>query len=157
MEKKITYQEALTKMAGICSVSEKCEKEVRAKLTQWELTAEEIEKVIDRLEKEKFIDERRYASFFAKDKHRFAKWGKAKIEYALKLKGISSSVIKDALAEIDSHDYTGQVRTLLESKYSSIKYKDMRDAKAKLYRFGISRGFESEIVYRIIDEILKKK
>jgi regulatory protein len=157
MKREMTYQEALTRMAGICSVSEKCEKEVRTKLTQWSLQPDDIHKAVEWLKKEKFIDERRYASFFVKDKYRFAKWGKTKIEYALKLKGISSQAIREAIAEIESDDYAEQVTAVLESRFRTMKYKDMFDAKGKLYRFGASRGFESDILLKTIDRILEKK
>lgn len=45
-----------------------------------------INRIIDRLVVEKFIDEERYCRAFVNDKFRFAKWGKMKITQALYMK-----------------------------------------------------------------------
>ena len=99
----------------------------------------------------------RFARFFAQDKHRFAKWGKSKIIFMLKNRGISSETIHEAVKNINFEDYSEQLKSLLASKFKSIKYKNLYDAKAKLYRFGMSKGFENELVLKTIDEVLNGK
>jgi release factor glutamine methyltransferase len=155
ISKMINYQEALSKATKLCSLSEKCEQDIREKLVEWQLSIENIEKIIAYLKKEKYLDEMRFARFFAEDKHRFSKWGKSKIIFMLKNKGISSETINEAVKNIDSENYSEQLKSLLTSKLKSIKYKNLYDAKAKLYRFGMSRGFENELVLKTIDEILQ--
>ena len=155
--KPIPYQEALSRATRYCSLSEKCEQDVRKKLIAWQLSIENIEKIIAYLKTEKYLNEVRFAEFFARDKHRFGKWGKTKIIFALKNKEISPDVINEAIKNIDFNDYSEQLKTLLTAKFKSIKYNDLYDAKAKLYRFGISRGFENELVINAITEILKDK
>ena len=149
------YQEALSKATRLCSLSEKCEQDIREKLTEWQLSVENTEKIIARLNEENYLNEMRFARFFAQDKHRFAKWGKSKISFALKNKGISSEAIHEAVKNIDFENYSEQLKSLLASKLKSIKYKNRYDAKAKLYRFGMSKGFENELVLKTIDEILQ--
>ena len=146
----IDYQEALSKATRLCSLSEKCERDIREKLAEWQLSIENTEKIVAYLKKEKYLDERRFAQSFTHDKHRFAKWGKSKIIFALKNKGISSGIIDEAVKNIDSENYSEQLKSLLTSKLKSIKYKNLYDAKAKLYRFGVSRGFEGELVLKIV-------
>ena len=155
--KVITYQKALARVTRYCSLSEKCEQDVRKKLIAWQLPIEDIEKIIAYLKEEKYLNEMRFAEFFARDKHRFGKWGKTKIIFALKSKGISPGVIDEAIKNIDFGDYSEQLNSLLAAKFKSIKYKDKCDAKVKLYRFGISRGFENELVLKAIEEILSNK
>ncbi len=157
MDKIIDYQEALSRTMRLCSLSEKCEQDIRKKLYEWQLSNVDIEKIISFLKAEKYLDEIRFTRFFVQDKHRFAKWGKSKIAFALKNKGISPEVIAEAIKNISSEDYSEQLKSLLASKFKSIKYKNLYDAKAKLYRFGISKGFENDLVLRTIDEILKLK
>ena len=152
--KVIDYQEALSRATKLCSLSEKCEQDIREKLREWKLSIENIEKIIIYLKGEKYLDEMRFAESFAQDKHRFGKWGKSKIIFALKNKGISPEVIDEAIKNIDFEDYSEQLKSLLTSKFKSIKYKNLYDAKAKLYRFGMSKGFENELVLKTIDEIL---
>lgn len=153
--KAITYQAALSRITKFCSLAEKCEQDVRKKLTAWQLSTENIDKIIFYLKTEKYLNEMRFAEFFARDKHRFAKWGKTKIVFTLKNKGISSEVIQTVIKNIDFGDYSEQLKTLLSTKFKNIKYKDKYDAKAKLYRFGISRGFESELVLKTIEQVIK--
>ncbi len=155
LSKAITYQEAFSRATRFCSLSEKCEQDVRKKLVMWQLSVENIEKIIASLKAEKYLDEMRFAGFFARDKHRFSKWGKTKIIFALKNKGISSGAIDEAIKSIDFEDYSEQLKSLLSSKFKNIKYKDTYDAKTKLYRFGVSRGFESELILRTIELIIK--
>ena len=149
-----SFRKALSCMTKLCSLSEKCEQDVRKKLTEWKLSIENREKIITFLKEEKYLDEMRFARFFAQDKHRFGKWGKSKIIFALKNKGISPEVIDEAIKNIDFENYSEQLKSLLASKFKSIKYKNLYDAKAKLYRFGMSRGFENELVLKVIDNII---
>jgi len=52
------------------------------------LDAEEADKAIARLVEQKFIDDARFARYFVKDKLKFNKWGRIKIGYALRQKGL---------------------------------------------------------------------
>ena len=56
----ITEEEALNRMAAYCSAAEHCKAEVNEKLQKWGLPYEVINRIIDRLVVEKFIDEERY-------------------------------------------------------------------------------------------------
>ena len=53
----ITEEEALNRMAAYCSAAEHCKAEVNEKLQKWGLPYEVINRIIDRLVVEKFIDE----------------------------------------------------------------------------------------------------
>ena len=95
---EIDYKSALSRMASYCSKSEQCIKNVIEKMAKWELTKEEKEEIIHYLIQEKYIDERRYAEFYAKDKHRFQQWGKNKIGMMLRAKEISEENIHNAIS-----------------------------------------------------------
>lgn len=151
---EIDYKSALSRMASYCSKSEQCIKNVIEKMAKWELTKEEKEEIIHYLIQEKYIDERRYAEFYAKDKHRFQQWGKNKIGMMLRAKEISEENIRNALSLIESDDYEEQLYELLESKFKKIKYESLYDAKGKLFRYGCSKGFESELVLKTCDKII---
>lgn len=153
MKKQLQYEEALAKSAALCSISEKCISDIQKKLLSWGINDEESERIIRRLIQEKYIDENRFARFFVKDKHKFAKWGKGKIAHALKEKGINQENINEALEQIEEEDYSEQLDTLLNAKLKSIKYKNAFDAKAKLIRFGMGRGFEYEAIMNALKKI----
>ncbi len=146
--------EALTKMSMLCAESEKCKNDIADKLKRHGLSSADINSVLTCLESEKFIDEARYSRFFAKDKYKFAKWGRKKIEYALKMKRIPVAYIKEALEEIPDDAYEETMMAALASKFKTIKFQNRYDAKGKLFRFAASRGYESSVALEAIDKIL---
>jgi len=105
LKKPISIKEALSKAQNLCSGQEKCIFDIRKKLFDWKLPNTDHDTVMNLLLTDKFIDEQRYALFFAKDKFNFNKWGKIKIEYTLKQKNIPYEYIKHALDEIPEMEY----------------------------------------------------
>lgn len=140
----ITEDIALNKLASYCVSAERCKSDLIDKLKRWELPADTIERVIAKLEKEKFIDEERFCRAFVKDKFRFAKWGKKKIAQALYYKNISQSISYKYLDEINQEEYIELLTDLLNAKRKTIRAKDAFELNGKLIRFALSRGFEFE-------------
>lgn len=147
-------KQALTKCMTICSKAEKCVSDIRKKLIQWEISDEVSQEIIDRLISEKFIDEERFARYYARDKFRFNQWGKVKISYQMKMKQISSSIIQNALNEIDAEDYRAVLSKLLEEKTRKTKFKNEFDKKAKLIRFAQGKGFEYDLIQKELGKII---
>lgn len=127
--------------------------DVEAKLKNWGMTEADSEKLIQRLISDDFINEKRYAAAFVKDKFRFNKWGKIKISYALQQKGIDKSVIKIALDIIDEGEYEEMLGEILKAKLKSIKWEFEYEKMGKLFQFAQSRGFESQVIDKIIRTI----
>lgn len=134
----------------MCATSEHCVSEVVERLRKWNLGGEAIERIIAFLQKEKYIDEERYAASYINDKYRFAKWGKKKIYQMLSLKKIPNTVILSKLADIDQEEYQSILRKLLETKQRSIRAKDDYEFKGKLVRFALSRGFDMNDIEKLI-------
>ena len=148
-------KKALSRAAAYCSRQERCVYDVERKLEAWEVEPEEFGAIIERLIKEKFIDEERYSGFFARDKFRFNGWGKVKIRWALKHKNIADPVIGKALDGIDDEEYAQKLKGLLKNKFRQIKgKKDGYETKAALIRFAQSKGYEPELIYSVIEEIV---
>ena len=154
MSHPLTYEQALHKAAALCTRSEKCETDIRTKLNTWEISESDTNKIINYLKEENFLDDARYCSFFVKDKSRFNKWGKIKIGYALRIKKIDESIIVQALAQLDDKEILATLQSIFETKLKTLKYKDEFDRKAKLIRFGLSRGFEMEQIKNALKQIL---
>lgn len=135
-------KEHYNKISGYCSAAERCTSEVREKMCKYEFDESELDEIVERLKAEGFIDERRYAEAFTKDKFRFAKWGKRKIEYALRAKGVAGADIQAALETIDEGEYEALRKQLAEAKAKTLKgdKNDMTN-RAKILRFLASRGF----------------
>jgi regulatory protein len=149
------YEEALKYSMNLCSKSERCKSEVRAKLQGYKLNENDIERVLSDLVKEKFIDESRFAVMFSNDKLRLNKWGKIKIRYMLMQKSIPGEIIDDALNKIDSNEYEDVLTHEIIKKRSTIRSGSIWDVRSKLSRFASQRGFESDIIRKILDLELK--
>ena len=145
------YKSCLSKAMAICSKSEHCISDIREKLDSWGINQSDSERIIRALIKENFLNEERYASAFVKDKFRYNKWGKMKISAHLKYKKIQSETITSALELIDSDEYRKVLTELISSHEKSVKAKTSYELKAKLFRYGISKGFESSILYDILN------
>ncbi len=149
----ISFEKALHKAAVYCSSSERCISDLKDRFESWQVKDADRQKIIDYLITEKYIDEKRYATAYAKDKFRYNKWGKIKINLQLKAKQIDDEIIREALNNIDEDDYIEMVRKLTKDKLKHISYQNEYEKKAKLVRFLTSKGFESGIVFKVLDEL----
>ncbi len=144
---------ALNKAMALCASREYSSEDIRLKLYSWGLDASGAISVISILIKENFVNDKRYAEAFVKDKYNQNKWGKVKIAAHLRAKNIPSEFIESALAAIDDGQYRQTIRDILTSHRRFIKAKNQFDLKGKLLRFGLSKGFESHILYDILNEM----
>ena len=154
--RKISKRDALVKAQNLCAMQEKCISDIRKKLYDWKANPEDFDDIINDLLQDKFIDEQRYAISFAKEKFRFNKWGKIKIEYSLNQKNISHNYIKNALEEINEKDYDILLENELLKKLKTIKDTDEYTIKSKLTRYVLSKGFENGKVFDKVTSILNK-
>ena len=155
MKKEMTEQEAYLQLAAICAQAEHCEQEMRDKMKRWEIDETVQNRIIDRLTKERYIDNERYARAFVKDKIRYNKWGRRKVQQALWMKRIDQDIQQRVLDEIDEKEYLDVLRPLLKQKRKSIKADSDYEMNQKLVRFALSRGFTFDIIRQClnVDEI----
>ena len=138
----MTTDEILYKLAAKCSVSEQCLSDIEAKLSHYDLTEEERTRILRHLVEEKYVDDRRYAEAYVKDKYRFNKWGRIKIAQGLRMKGIDNETIKSAMEAIDEEEYQEILRDLIKAKRRSTRGASEYEINGKLIRFATGRGFE---------------
>lgn len=155
MKKEMNEQEAYLQLAALCAQAEHCEQEMRDKMKRWELDETVQNRVIDRLTEERYIDNERYARAFVKDKIRYNKWGRRKVQQALWIKRIDADIQQRVLDEIDEKEYLDVLRSLLKQKRKSIKAENDYELNQKLVRFALSRGFTFDIIRQClnVDEI----
>lgn len=140
-QKEITEQQALNKLMTLCARSEHSSGEMLQKMRLWGLSDEAQARIMERLTKEKFVDDERYTRAFVNDKIKYNQWGRRKIEQALWAKGISRDIQKSVLDEVDEEEYIKVLRPLLKSKERSISARNEFERQMKLIRFAQSRGF----------------
>lgn len=154
MNNKEEILQILSRMQSLCSKTEKSSGEIRQKLKSSNLLPEETEEIIQSLQNDKFIDDRRFAGFFCRDKFKFNQWGKIKIRQALYSKGISEEICNESLDTINQHEYLDVLDKLLKNKDLKLHEPDIFKRKARLFRFAAQKGFEAEYIYAIIDKII---
>jgi regulatory protein len=143
------------RMRTLCSKREYCRADILKKvMTALDGDKANAEKVVARLIEEKYIDDLRYASAFARDKSSIAGWGEMKIRYMLSAKGISKDTIAVALEGIDPGKASGRLEKLMETKARSLK--DDPQARLKMLRFGMGRGYSYEAVAEVTDMIIER-
>ena len=136
-------------MMVYCSRSEHCVLDVLNKLYAAGLGEEESDEIVQCLVEQGYIDEQRYANAFVNDKFRFNKWGKLKIAHALRQKKIPTVVIQIALDTLDEDAYSHVLLQLIEAKKKTVKGTAAQQ-KAAVMRFAVSRGFELDLVLRLL-------
>ena len=149
--KQITEQEAYLRLASLCAQAEHCQYEIREKMRRWELGEEAQTRIMERLVKERYIDEMRYARAFVKDKVVYNKWGRRKVEQALWQKQIDDDIRQSVLEEVDDETYVSVLRPLLKQKRKSTKAGSEYEMNQKLVRFAMGRGFTFDIIRQCID------
>lgn len=148
---EITESDALSRVAAYCSTAEHCRAEVTEKLQRWGIAYDAIDRILNRLEQEKYIDEERFCRAFINDKYRFAKWGKVKIGQALQLKKIPQTTYMRFLNEIEGEEYLAILRGLLATKRKSVHAENEYELNGKLIRFALSRGFEMKDIRNCLE------
>lgn len=149
--KQISEEDALLRLTSLCSTAEHCSHEMIEKMQRWQLADDAQARIIEYLVKEKYIDDERYARFFAKDKIRYNKWGKRKVEQAMWLKHIDGDIQRDVLDDIDDEEYLAVLRPLLKTKRKSVKASSDYEMNMKLIRFAMGRGFTMDIIRQCLD------
>jgi regulatory protein len=140
--KVISEKQAYSRMARLCSQKEYCSYDISQKLYRLNLNAEDIERVVNRLIKENFINDERYTRSYIGDKIKFNKWGRIKIELALRQKKIPSEIIQKIYEEMPEAETTNSLEYVLEKKWKTVKGASINERKNKLIRYALGRGFE---------------
>ena len=149
----MTEEQALQKLAALCSQSEHCTSEMKEKMTRWGIDEDAQQRAVEYLVANRYVDDRRYARSFVNDKLKYNKWGPRKIEQSLWMKHIDESILREALDDVDNEEYISVLRPLLTSKRKTTKAETDYEMNQKLLRFAIGRGFTFEQVKEVIDDV----
>ena len=149
--KEVTEQGAYLQLAQLCARSEHCQHDMLEKMRRWGMSDEAQAHVMQRLVSERYIDDKRYARAFVRDKIRYNKWGRRKVEQALWAKHIDDDIRERVLGEVDDEEYLSVLRPLLKQKRKSTKAASDYELNQKLVKFALQRGFTFDIIRQCID------
>lgn len=144
------------RLRAVCSRREYCMSDVfRKALKALDGDETRAKEVLEVLVNEKYVDDFRYASAFARDKSSIQGWGSIKIRYMLSSKGINRDVISMALEEVDRDRADGRLLKLLETRYRTLK--DDPQCRLKLLRYAMGRGYGYDEVKELIDKMMRNE
>lgn len=149
--KEVTEQGAYLQLAQLCARSEHCQYELTEKMRRWNMTAEAQARVMERLVRERYVDDERYARAFVRDKIRYNKWGRRKVEQGLWAKHIDDDIRERVLGEVDDDEYLSVLRPLLQQKRRTLKAASDYEMNQRLVKFALSRGFTFDVIRQCID------
>lgn len=153
-------EQALASLMLTCARMERALSDVRRSLYRWRVPAEEHQAVIEQLVQQGFVDERRYARAYTREKMSLGSWGPRKIETGLRLKGIPREIIEEQMQEAIremSHfeQQTEKLERLLYTRYKKEKSKceSLFQLKGKLIHWAMGRGFAYEDIQKALQKI----
>lgn len=149
-----TLNEAKKRLERYCSYQERCHKEVNQKLTEMNMIDLAKEEISLHLMKHDFLNEERFAKSFARGKFNIKKWGKQRIIRELKFRMISEYNIKMALKEFTTEEYLNSFNMLANKKAQSINEVNSYKKRKKLADYLLYRGWESDLVYAKVNELI---
>lgn len=150
-----TPEQALKALMRLASRAEKSSGDAMRLMAGWGVEPSQRLPILNKLVAMKFIDDRRYADAFVRDKLRFSGWGVYKIRTALRGKGISQQIIDEALSQADGAEMKERLQRYLATKMKSVKYSSQYDLRNKLMRYGASLGYDFDVVTEAVAEIVK--
>ena len=154
VNQELSNQEVLEKMARLCSKSEQCSGDIRKKIVSAGINEEDADEIIEKLKAEKYLDDERYAASYVADKFKFNKWGRVKMKYYLRMKGLSDETIQKGLDTIDEDIYREVLVKTMKERAKKLKKKNKFEMMGQVIRFTQNRGFEPEKIHRYLNEAL---
>ena len=151
--KSYTLEQALSKLQKYCTYQDRCHIEVERKLTEMRIIPQAKEQIIMSLIDGNYLNQERFALAFVKGKFKIKKWGRIRLKAELKKRKISKYLIESALKQISDKDYLFAFEELANRKANSIKANSILLKKKKLADYLIYRGWESNLVYKKVNQL----
>ena len=153
-----TAQQALQSLMRLCSRSEKSTGDALRLMRTWGVPEAEQRGVLNKLIADRYIDNRRYAEAYTREKSQFAGWGERKIAMQLRLKGVERETISAVLAELMADDsMVERLHDKLQRKLRTVKAANDYELRGKLLRYALGLGYDYDMAAEVVDRVAKQK
>lgn len=153
-----TAQQALQSLMRLCSRSEKSTGDALRLMRTWGVPEAEQCGVLDKLIADRYIDNRRYAEAYTREKSQLAGWGERKIAMQLRLKGVERETISAVLAELMADDSMAErLHEKLSKKLRTIKAANDYELRGKLLRYALGLGYDYDMAVETVERVAKQK
>ena len=150
-----TAEQALTSLMRLCARAERSSGDAMRLMATWMVPEADRQGVLQRLIKDRFIDDSRYAEAFVREKSNLSAWGEYKIRTALRRKGIADDIINSALQQMPTEQNLERLTERLRRKMRTIKYDTTYQLKTKLIRHALSLGFTMDDVLKCVEDVMR--
>ena len=150
-----TAEQALTSLMRLCARAERSSGDAMRLMATWMVPEADRQGVLQRLIKDRFIDDSRYAEAFVREKSNLSAWGEYKIRTALRRKGIADDIINSALQQMPTEQNLERLTERLKRKMRTIKYDTTYQLKTKLIRHALSLGFTMDDVLKCVEDVMR--
>jgi len=159
MNERRNEQDMLTRAKNhaynVLSTRARSEKELTVELTKKRFTIEAISDTITFLKKKGLLDDAKFARDWVESTRRLRPSGISSIRKDLDKKGISSEIIDNVVSGqvVEEKDI---IRNLAKDRLKKMRGVPKVKAKRRLFDFLMRRGFNSDGLEAIVDEVIQK-
>jgi regulatory protein len=159
------YEKLLSAAFRFVSYRPRSEREIRdfleRKLKTWRVAGHvSVTKALNRLREYGHVDDRKFAEWWVSQRSVFRPKGARALRGELYRKGVPRDVVEDVLsgssANAELFDEVASARKVIEKKLIRWVQIPIIEQKKKVYTFLAQRGFSSDTIEKIIDELVKK-
>ena len=150
-------EQALTALMRLCARSEKSSGDALRLMRTWEVAECERQGVLQKLIDQRFIDDRRYAEAYTREKSSLAGWGERKIALQLRQKGVARDIIVEVLASINGDEQSQRLVDKLSRKMRSTKAASEYELRGKLLRYALSLGYDYDMAIEAIGRVISER
>ncbi len=154
-------EQALSSLMALCARAERSSGDALRLMTRWGIDPAAQGAILEQLRRERFIDDRRYAGAYIREKTRLNGWGVYKIRAELSRKGVAREIIDDELSTLDSETMSNRLEEMLSKRALKVKFETHYQLRDKLLRYGASLGYNfskvQDCVERVVAEQKEKK
>lgn len=155
IERDEAYVQAKQSALDYLAHKPRTETEVRRKLARADVSQSVADDVISRLYELSYLDDEAYARDYVRNRFSSKKYGPERIRRELRKRGVDRHIIDEAVHDHFSDiDIKETARGHAEKRWAQLSDEDdPRRRKQKLYRYLRRRGFPSDVIYPLLDEL----
>jgi len=146
MSDDLSRDDAMQIAMKFCGYRERSKKEVEDKLIAKSFNQKIIKVCIERLVELDYLNNIRFSKSFSRGKNNNNRWGKNKIKFHLKNKGLTDDEINIGIESIDEESYLNILKKNIELVNKKLKEPD----RNKLIGHLINKGYEMDLILKYI-------
>ena len=150
-------EQALHSLMHLCARGERSTGDAMRLMRTWGVPEGERTAVVEKLVAQRYIDNRRYAEAYTREKSNLAGWGPKKIALQLRLKGIESHIIAETIRELDDDTRRSHLDERLRRKLRTTQASSSYELRGKLLRYALSLGYDYDMAHSAVDTLVSEE